>query len=88
MMVASTYSDTALNSKDMTLTDIWMEDHCITKPPPTDENKEGNSRHASVPHMGFKLMMLTEWLNKACLSQVYLIMDNRSHTTYINCTKY
>jgi len=43
------YSDTALSSIDMYPTDIWMQDQCITKSPPTDKNRKGNSRHSSMP---------------------------------------
>jgi hypothetical protein len=85
------YSETALSFIsfiDMNHTDVWMQDQCITKSPPTDKNRKGNGGHSSMPQVGFQLMMSTEWLNKACLSPVYLIMGSRPHTTFINCTKY
>jgi len=66
----------------MNPTDIWMQDQHITKSPPIDKNRKGNSGHSSMPHLGFESTMSTEWLNKACLSTVYLIMGSRSHTTY------
>jgi hypothetical protein len=71
----------------MNPTDIWMQDKRITKSPPTDKNRKGNSGHSSTLHVGFELTMSTEWLNKASLSTVYLKMGSRPNTTYIHCTK-